>query len=345
MGRIVINQAFRSQQVTGQQRYATELARALTGERKTRDLEIPRKFQGNRWTEWLWAMNGAHRLDADEYLVSFTSRAPIWHRRHVITVHDLFVLTNPEWYAKSYVRTHAPLLREQLRTCSGCIAVSQPTLELLDVFLPRTTPRVLAPNGWSVSLVDESPRKDVEHEILGRLGLESNSYLLTVGSLDPRKNFPRLAAAYALLPVETRAAFPLVIVGGQSRVFAQQDVAWPDGCRHAGYVSDRELALLYRNARGVVFPSLAEGFGLPVIEAAVNAVPVALSDIPVFRWAYGPGAHYFDPTDTADLSRSLAELVAVDPSRRFLNEKRKQIREQFSWDLSARAVGELVDSL
>lgn len=345
MGRMVINQAFRSQPITGQQRYATELTRALAGERTHRDLVIPRALEGNRWSEWLWALNGAHRLDPDEYLVSLTSRAPIWHRRHVITVHDLFVLTNPEWYAKSYVGTHAPLLREQLRTCSGCIAVSQPTLELLDGFLPRKTPRVLAPNGWSASLVNGSLQEDERHVILDRLKIEPRKYLLTVGSIDPRKNLPRLAAAYSRLPRKTRIDFPLVIVGGHSRVFARQDVVWPEECRHAGYVSDRELAVLYREARGVVIPSLAEGFGLPVIEAAANAVQLALSDIPVFRWIYGQGAYYFDPTNTDELTRSLAELVSGDPSRSFLNGKRRQIRERFSWDSSARAVAELVDSL
>lgn len=345
MGRMVINQAFRNQQVTGQQRYATELAGALAQGQQRRDLMIPRVFEGNRWSEWLWAVHGVHRLEADEYLLSFTSRAPIWHRRHIITVHDLFVLTNPEWYSKGYVGTHAPLLRQQLRTCAACIAVSKPTLELLDDFLPASTPRVLAPNGWSASLVVDGGTDGDGRGILGRLGIEPKKYLLTVGSLDPRKNFSRLAAAYAQLPRETRAKYPLVIVGGQSKVFAFQNVSWPEECRHAGYVSDGELAILYRESRGVVLPSLAEGFGLPVIEAAANAVPLAISDLPVFRWIYGPGAHYFDPTNAADISRSLAELVSTDPSRSFLNKKARLIREQFSWDSSARAVGELVDSL
>lgn len=345
MRRIVLNQFFSSQKITGQQRYATELSAAIHRLRPARNIEIPAVYRGKRSAEWLWSVSRVHRLAADEYLLSFTSRAPVRQKRHILTVHDLFVLSNPEWFSKAYVRTHAPLLKAQLASCVGCIAVSQPTLESLDDFLPAKTPRVLAPNGIApIFATDSEPESNVQ-EILDRFELQPQKYLLTVGSQDPRKNFSRLVAAYTLLPVELRMEFPLVIVGGNNKSFATLDRQTTSQVRQVGYVDDRELSVMYRQAKGVVFPSLAEGFGLPVVEAAANVAPLALSDLPVFRWIYGLGAHYFDPLDIFDICGALEELVGASAPTEMLKAKREYVFERFSWDGSAQAVIDLVDSL
>ena len=345
MRRVVLNQFFSGQKITGQQRYATELSAAIHRLRPVRTIEIPALYRGRRSAEWLWSVSRVHGLAADEYLLSFTSRAPMWQKRHILTVHDLFVLTNPEWFGKGYVRTHAPLLRAQLRSCVGALAVSEPTLELLDDFLPSATPRALAPNGIA-PIFGAAPEPALnELHILDRYKLQPKEYILTVGSQDPRKNFSRLVAAYARLPLDLREKFPLVIVGGSNKTFASLDRHSQSQVRQIGYVDDAELAVLYRHAKGFVLPSLAEGFGLPVVEAAASLVPLALSDLPVFRWIYGLGAHYFDPLDINDMCSALEELVGTQEPTQMLKAKRSHVLEKFSWDGSAQSVSDLVDSL
>ena len=100
-----------------------------------------------------------------------------------------------------------------------------------------------------------------------------------------------------------------MVVGGGASIYQSDEIAWPTGSRLLGYVDDADLASLYAHSRAVVFPSLAEGFGLPIVEAvAAGATRLLLSDIPVFRWIVGDSASYFDP----DLC-GVAPRAAPDP--------------------------------
>jgi glycosyltransferase involved in cell wall biosynthesis len=183
--------------------------------------------------------------------------------------------------------------------------------------------------------------------VLHRWNLQADRYLLAVGSIDPRKNLSRLAAAYGRLSEKLRRELPLVIVGGGSDVFRQQFVAWPTGAVLTGYLRDAELSDLYRHARAVVMPSLAEGFGLPVVEAASAGVPLLLSDIPAFRWVYGEGAKYFDPLDVDSIASTLEQVVNAGPfvTPEELIAKAREVRERFPWRGSADRIYEFVQSL
>jgi len=325
---VIINGAFRSQRVTGQQRYATEIADRLLAHASFSELRPEGIWTGSSAREWAWTLARLPLLARRDTLVSLTARAPIGVGQ-VLIVHDLFVLTNPEWYSGAYIRTHAPALRAQLRAAKSVVAVSEPTAELVRARFDGEV--VVAPN--APSRVFATNRSDDADTVMDRLGVRGGSFLLTVGSLDPRKNLPALAQAYAALSSETRAQFPLVVVGGAAAIYRDESIAWPEGTIAAGYVSDDDLAVLYRGARAVVFPSLAEGFGLPLVEAAAaGAGGLVISDIPVFRWICGDGALYIDPASvssiTAGLSRAItdgAPPIAIEPGR-------------FDWDASAATV-------
>ena len=167
--------------------------------------------------------------------------------------------------------------------------------------------------------------------MLKRLDLEAGDYFLAVGSRDPRKNLARLAMAYGMLAPDERRRHPLVVVGGGNAVFRSQDVAWPDGVVDAGYVPDDALRALYRGARTVVFPSLAEGFGLPIVEAAAGARSLLVSDIPVFRWICGEHARYVDPESPQSIASGLrAEIDSPHHQELYL--------DRFTWDASAAVI-------
>ena len=333
--RALVNEAFRPQRVTGQQRYARELS-----DRITRHDGIAPVAPAGWWARgsrvWGWALAVLPLRARGRVLVSLTSRAPLWHRRHVVVVHDLFVLTDPAWYSRRYVWTHAPLLRAHLRSASAIVAVSEPVAE--QVRAHTRAPVRVAPNAPSELFA----RGAAADGVLAARGLRRRGYLLTVGSLDPRKNLRRLAAAYGRLTTAERAAMPLVVVGGGSAIYADDAIDWPGGAVRTGYVDDAELAQLYRGAAGVVFPSLAEGFGLPVVEAAVAGAPLAVSDIPVFHWilADAPAA-YLDPTDVDSISAALrrladGEVPALDDTAA------AALTQRFSWDASAAVLADAV---
>lgn len=332
---IVINQAYWTQRVTGQQRYAAELAERLAVDTRFA-AQRPEGFWGaSALRAWGWVLLRLPLLARGRAVLSLTSRAPLWCRRHVLVVHDLFVISHPEWFSRKYVWTHAPLLRAQIRTAAAVVAVSQPVAEELRRL--RRDRVVVAPN--APSEVFRSPQPGPA-ATLTEHGVAPGSYFLAVGNIEPRKNLRRLAVAYGRLDAELRRRHPLVLVGGGADIYRAEDIAWPAGTVHAGYVDDAELARLYRDARCVVFVSLAEGFGLPLVEAAAaGTARLLVSDIEVFRWICGRAADYVDPRSVDDIARGLRdqlERTAAPPAL---------ATDRFDWDLSAASVAELCASV
>ena len=326
---VVVNQSFAMQRVTGQQRYAAEISRRLLASDGF-TAAAPRGFWArSTWQVWAWVQLVLPWLTRGAMLLSMTSRAPWWCRRQVVVVHDLFVLTNPGWFSRLYFLTHAPLLRAQIRSAAAIVAVSQPTAQ--EVASIYAGPIVVAPNAPSATF---APR-DGATAVLERLGLPAGRYLLAVGSRDPRKNLARLAEAYAQLSTDERQRHPLVVVGGGSAIFRNETRTWPDEVVDAGYVSDEELGELYQNAYAMVLVSLAEGFGLPLVEAAACGTPhLVVSDIPVFRWICGDAAHYVEPAETDSITDGLRQVLRR-PRRQSIDLSR------FDWDASARSISEV----
>lgn len=324
-GRVLINQSYWTQRITGQQRYANEIARRLEVSESYAAVRPAGFWSTSTLRVWAWVQLVLPVVARGALVLSMTSRAPLWRRRHVLVVHDLFVLTNPEWFSRRYVWTHAPLLRAQLRSASAVVAVSQPVADELAPFRSGTIE--VAPNAPSDVFLRPSAGGDVAP--LEAHGLADGSYFLAVGSKDPRKNLGRLAEAYGKLSQQERRRHPLVVVGGGSTIFRDQELAWPDGSIDAGYVTDAELRALYRGARSVVFVSMAEGFGLPLVEAAAaGARSLLISDIEVFRWICGEHARYVDPLSVTGIAAGLR--AEIDEPRR------PEIDiERFSWDASA----------
>lgn len=322
-----VNRSYHGQRLTGQQRYAEEIARRLAPADRFRDLRPSGWWLRSKALVWAWVQLVLPLRAGPRVVLSMTSRAPLWCRRHVIVVHDLFVLEHPEWFSRLYYWSHAPLLRAQIRTAVAVVAVSEPVATQLRAMGREDV--VVAPNSPS----EVFARPDAASaDLVTREGLVPGSFFLAVGSRDPRKNLAGLARAYALLSEDERRAHPLVLVGGGASIYRQEDIAWPTGTIEVGYVDDDELRRLYRDARSVVFVSLAEGFGLPLVEAAAAGTQsLLISDIEVFRWICGDQAQYVDPTSSVDIARGLREEIA-SPSRHQID------LDRFQWERSAATV-------
>jgi len=327
--RIYLNMAFVGQRVTGQQRFATEISRRISAQSTVIPVFVPTRLR-SRALRWLWVQLVLPLKTWRGTLVSLTARAPLAHPRHVVVVHDLFPLTNPEWFSPLFAGVQATLLRAHLRFARTIAVVSEPMAQEVRRRARRGMDVVLVPNAPSEIFLN---RQESSSGLLERLKLVPEGYLLVVGSMDPRKNLPRIVEAYDALSDDEKRALPLVVVGSGSDIFGDTHVEWPSSVIRAGYVRDDELVDLYSNARATVFGSLAEGFGLPVVEAAACGSPLLLSNIEVFRWLCGGTATYFDPLSTASIAGVLRLVLEATPQPEHVG--LREVSSRFSWERSA----------
>jgi len=171
-----------------------------------------------------------------------------------------------------------------------------------------------------------------------------DSFILSVGTMQPRKNIPLLIRAFARI----RKDFPdlrLVLVGGRGgRHYdeaidaAIEEEGLADSVIFPGYVPQEDMPALFRLARILAFPSRYEGFGIPILEAFAAGTPVAASDIPPFREVGAEAALFFDPTDIATCAESLYTLL-IDENARTRGERSGKDRlAKYSWTESAQKI-------
>jgi glycosyltransferase involved in cell wall biosynthesis len=163
-------------------------------------------------------------------------------------------------------------------------------------------------------------------------------FMLWVGTLEPRKNLAKLLEAFALLPSDLKGRLQLVLVGkkgwGQRKTVSSLKVLSKD-CRVllTGYVADETLPYIYAAADAFVFPSLYEGFGLPVLEAMAAGCAVIASNIPSLKEIVGKAGVTLDPTDPAEnWSKSIAKVLRSPELRRQLRASGFLQAEKYRWD-------------
>lgn len=176
--------------------------------------------------------------------------------------------------------------------------------------------------------------------VASRFSLTPNQYLMCVGTLEPRKNLPLALEAYNLLPEPIRQRFPLLIAGmagwQQDSLSKPLQAALKIGqVRLLGYLEDEELAELLAGARALLFPSLYEGFGLPVLEAMASGVPVILSPRASLPEVAGNAGTYADQS-AEDWRDAIQRLIEDDHEWQLKRDLGLQQAQQFSWANCAR---------
>jgi alpha-1,3-rhamnosyl/mannosyltransferase len=223
-------------------------------------------------------------------------------------------------------------LAPALRRSAAVLCISGATEKgLLDHF-PRARGRtVVAPLGVAQGLDEASP-----DEAAARL--PEPGFVLAVGTLEPRKNLPRLVAAYAALPAELKAAHPLVVVGKLGWDTGETTAALDslgDRCVRLGYVSDADLAELYRRCGTFCYPSLGEGFGLPVLEAMAAGAPVVTSNVSSLPEVGGDAVEYVDPASVVSISTALQRVLRSPARRDAMGARGRERARSFTWDAFA----------
>jgi len=160
-------------------------------------------------------------------------------------------------------------------------------------------------------------------------------YILCVGTIEPRKNIPILLKAFKLL--KNKYNLKLILAGGKGWLYEDilkmpRDLGIQNEVIFTGYVDEKTILYLYNYATAVVYPSIYEGFGLPVIEAMLCGVPVIISDIPSLREVSGDAAIVFNPSDNEELACKIEEILSSESIKAELSRKGLKKAGEYSWD-------------
>lgn len=269
----------------------------------------------------------------------------------VITVHDLAIYSHPGWFPRQDLSVKVTYPRA-VASARRIIAVSEATKrDIVSRFrIPAARISAIHPG---VDVSGESPyAEDIFSDddvvdfgdLVRRYGLE-RPYFLFLGTLEPRKNVKALCEAF----VRAWKASPVV---RETELLVAGKPGWADGgavaaakaakratkgaVRLLGYVGHRDKFPLMRSARAFVFPSLAEGFGLPVVEALALGVPTLVSDVPVFREVAGPAALYADPRSVPALAKAISRIAGDGTLQRKLAAAGPKRARRYSWKATAK---------
>lgn len=271
-------------------------------------------------------------LGKKDYLVlSFTGLGSVLIRHKVMTVHDLSFLYNRSWFSKAYYWWYRIMTPLAIKTSRHLITVSQFSKQEIMRFYPFIQEEQIS---VAYGAVDST-----RFHRLSSVPATEHPFALAVSSIDPRKNFPMLVKAFKGIE-----GCLLYIVGKQNHVFSQQnglDEELPN-VRFLGRVSDEELTRLYNQAVCFIFPSIYEGFGLPLLEAMTCGCPVLASDIPVFREVCGDAAIYFNPYDETSIRNAIAHFLSLNKEEQEkLQTAGYEHAQRYSWEQSARSIIDL----
>jgi glycosyltransferase involved in cell wall biosynthesis len=252
----------------------------------------------------------------------------------ILTIHDLVYRRHPHTMKKANWAMEKLLFAASVKRADHIITVSHATAEALqeDLHTPAAKISVIH-SGYSITGTYPS----VDLSVLGIV----KPIILFVSSMEPRKNPARLLEAYLSLPAAVQAEYQLVFVGSagwKSAAVLEKIRHQPaSSVLYLGHVDDACLNALFKAATCFAFPSLYEGFGLPILEAMSKGVPVLTSTDPACMEVAGNAALIVDPLSTEAIQAGLCTLLENAPLREDLRTKAYLNLKRFSWDDAARA--------
>lgn len=271
-------------------------------------------------------------------------------KKRVVVFHDTFFFEHPENYNPIWLKTFRFFAINAIDKQTKIIVPSNYVKKRLALYLPNKIAqtyvvyeaakkfKIVATesiNGWINSIQD---------------WLDGHNYFLYVGTLDKRKNLLRLVKALKIISLK----FPnyKLIIAGDSPMYqygnGKQDLIdlikeekLFDTIKLTGRVSDSQLQYLYQNAFGYVFPSLDEGFGLPMLEAMEAGLPILAANNTALPEIGGNASIYFNPVSVEDISIAMEKLITSPTLRMELISESKQRASEFSWEKAATEINQL----
>lgn len=327
---VVVNTRTLSAKLTGVQRYTWEIVNCLA---HRVELVAPQSHlegvAGHAWEQFVLPTLLRGRL-----LWSPGNTGPLMVSRQVVTVHDAVPLDHPEWLNPRFAGWYRFLLPRLIPRVQRIITVSEFSKARILEHV-RVDPKriVVIPNG-----VDSRfrPHNDQEHlHLIKRLGIPSRHYVLSLGSLEPRKNLGRLLKAWEQLCEEVPEDVWLVVAGAKGKAQIFQDVSFeklPPRVHFTGHVPDEYLPALYSAALVFVYVSVYEGFGIPPLEAMASGTPTLTGNQTALPEVVGDAGLTVDPFSVEAIAEALRKLIGDSALRQMLQQKGLERSLQFGWD-------------
>lgn len=300
---------------------------------------------------WLSPLLQRHRLRAlTDHLYHGTNFClPPCAGPAIATIHDLSIFRCPQFHPPERVAFMQKEIPIALSRANFLITDSEfIRQEIIEFFnWPKDKVRAV-PLGFAE---EYRPRGiDETVGVLGKFGLAFGGYGLCVATIEPRKNIGALLSAYEALPQVLRNRHPLVLAGAYGwrseaihrRIEQGQRQGW---LRYLGYVSEADLPLLFSGARGFVYPSLYEGFGLPVLEAMASGLPVLISNRSSLPEVTMGAALIVEAEEVQAITEGIRVLLEDDQWRDVAAKRSLTVAAHYSWDTTARKTVEIYRSV
>lgn len=256
----------------------------------------------------------------------------------IITIHDLFFFKNPGATVREIKTDFPEKVSDSIKKADGIICSSKFTKsEVIRLFRCKEEKIKVIPHGVN-EIFKKEPDKFLIEKVKSKYSLPSK-FILFVGNIEPRKNLETLIEAFGVFR-EKFKDFKLLIVGekvlGFEKIKKKIDEFGLEGSVvFTGYVENQDLSVIYRLSSFFVFPSLEEGFGLPILEAMASSVPIVASGFSSIPEIAGDGAIYFSPHSPLELSEKMEMVLTDEKLRKDLIDKGRERVDGFSWIKSA----------
>jgi len=347
---IYINARFLTQKIAGVQRFAIELSRRLKKlnpeikfvcppdiyhQTLADELEVivVGKLNSHLWEQIELPI--FLKTKGSPLLVNLCSTAPLFYKNQIVSIHDAIFCRHPEWFSKMFAKWYNFLLPKNAKNSKKIITVSnhakQDLHDCLNIQLDKF----------------EVVYNSVDEKFKDLTVTETNKqkYILSVSSLDPRKNFDNLIKAYLSLE---NTEYDLVIVGAESKSFPKhqlfETISNNNKIKFTGYVNDDELIKYYKEASLFIYPSLYEGFGIPPLEAMACGTPVIASNNSSIPEVCDNAAVYVDATNYLDIAEKINLVLNDNNLQKSLIAKGYERLNSFSWEKSSEKLSTIIKS-
>lgn len=259
---------------------------------------------------------------------------------YVLTIHDMSYFVDPKRYTRMKVRYWHAVTFRSARLADCIITDSAYSKHDIVKYLDYPSEKIRVIPMAAHRRFRPIRNQEALEEFRNRYGL-THPYILSVGTLEPGKNLVRVVRAFARLRSKGAGDFHLLLVGDKGwlyhDIFAEvQRCGLQEQVRALGHIPDDDLPLAYNCAELFVFPSLNEGFGLPILEAMACGVPVVTSDCSALPEVAGDAACLVDPYDEAAIAEGMESVLADESKRKGLIERGLSRSAMFSWERTAR---------
>ncbi|WP_319589877.1 glycosyltransferase family 1 protein [uncultured Draconibacterium sp.] len=263
--------------------------------------------------------------------------APVFkHAKTILTVHDLRFLNYPKSYKIARLIYLRYAVKKSVKKASKIICISEFTKnELIKNYgVEQSRLEVIheAVDREGFNLSDKS-----KNRVIKDVKLRNNQFFLSVGHLEPRKNYNNLILAYSSLSESIRKKYPLIIVGKKNHDY-KNDLKLIEksiGVFYLEFISREDLIWLYANCKVHIFPSIYEGFGFPTLEAGLYAKPTIGANQSSIPEIAGKGAIYFDPFSIEDIRNTILKVISDSALYDHLSQFAKSNVKRFSWEENA----------